>query len=87
MEGAVPWFLVGLVFFIAIFVYILFMVFLPEWVGITGKTALDNERSHLGDSPELGGIDPQIQPAISQDEVINATPDHSASNKKKLSDF
>ena len=29
-----------------IFVYVMFMIFLPEWVGITGKTALNAERSH-----------------------------------------
>ena len=30
----------------ACLVYGVFMVFFPEWVGITGKTALDYERSH-----------------------------------------
>ncbi|MDZ4085078.1 MAG: hypothetical protein U1E10_19200 [Bdellovibrionales bacterium] len=30
-------------------VYLAFMIFLPEWVGITGKTALETERSHRGD--------------------------------------
>jgi H+/gluconate symporter-like permease len=30
----------------AIIVYVAFMVFLPEWVGITGKTAIENEKSH-----------------------------------------
>jgi hypothetical protein len=29
-----------------ILVYVAFMIFLPEWVGITGKTALEAERSH-----------------------------------------
>ena len=38
----------GSVVFFGIFAYVLFMVFLPEWVGITGKTALKNEQSHLG---------------------------------------
>ncbi len=32
-------------------VYLAFMIFLPEWVGITGKTALDAEQSHRGDLP------------------------------------
>ena len=36
----------GAVFFGAILVYVLFMIFLPEWVGITGKVALEAERSH-----------------------------------------
>ena len=36
----------GAVFVAAVFVYVLLMVFLPEWVGITGKTALKAEESH-----------------------------------------
>lgn len=40
----------GVVVFFGIFVYVLFMIFLPEWVGITGKTALKNEQAHLGTS-------------------------------------
>ncbi len=30
----------------AILVYVVLMIFLPEWVGITGKAALEAERSH-----------------------------------------
>ncbi|MBX2993392.1 MAG: hypothetical protein KF681_01165 [Bdellovibrionaceae bacterium] len=30
----------------ASFVYVILMVFFPEWVGITGKVALENEASH-----------------------------------------
>lgn len=30
----------------ACMVYGVFMVFFPEWVGITGKTALEYEKSH-----------------------------------------
>jgi hypothetical protein len=30
-------------------VYLAFMIFLPEWVGITGKAALEAEQSHRGD--------------------------------------
>lgn len=43
-----PWLMIlaGAVVFGAIFVYVLFMVFLPEWVGITGKVALKNQESH-----------------------------------------
>lgn len=43
-----PWllFAAGGVFFGGIFVYVLFMVFLPEWVGITGPKALKAEESH-----------------------------------------
>lgn len=34
----------------AIAIYVVFMVFLPEWVGITGKKALEAERSHVENS-------------------------------------
>ncbi len=48
MEGVSIWLLLGAagVFFGGVFVYVLFMIFLPEWVGITGKVALEAERSH-----------------------------------------
>lgn len=36
------------VFLFAVFVYVLFMIFLPEWVGITGKVAKEAERTHQG---------------------------------------
>lgn len=29
-----------------IIIYVAIMIFFPEWVGITGKTALDTQRSH-----------------------------------------
>jgi hypothetical protein len=32
----------------SIFAYILFMIFLPEWVGITGKVAEEARKSHQG---------------------------------------
>ena len=35
-----------------ILAYVAFMIFLPEWVGITGKKALEAERSHKsGETP------------------------------------
>ncbi len=37
------------VFIAALIIYGLFMIFLPEWVGITGQKALDAERSHQGE--------------------------------------
>ena len=43
-------FVAGGLFLAGIMVYVLFMVFLPEWVGITGKKALEAERSHAGDT-------------------------------------
>ncbi len=42
-------FLAGGLFALSIMIYLLFMIFLPEWVGITGKKALEAERSHAGD--------------------------------------
>lgn len=39
-----------------IIVYVLFMVFLPEWVGITGKTALNNQKSHEGKDTEADAL-------------------------------
>lgn len=35
-----------LVFIGSFIVYGIFMIYFPEWVGITGKTALDYEKSH-----------------------------------------
>ena len=34
------------VFFAASLVYVLLLIFLPEWVGVTGKVALDAEKAH-----------------------------------------
>ena len=47
------WVLIGaaVVFVLFMVIYLLFMIFLPEWVGITGKVALEAERSHTEDSP------------------------------------
>lgn len=41
----------GAVFLLGIIVYVMFMIFLPEWVGISGKVAREAEASHRGDSP------------------------------------
>lgn len=41
----------AVVFVLSIVVYVLIMIFFPEWVGITGKVALNNEKSHRGDLP------------------------------------
>lgn len=48
METWIFWTAGGIVV-ISILIYVLFMIFLPEWVGITGKVALDAERSHRGE--------------------------------------
>ncbi len=56
------------VFFGALFVYGLFMIFLPEWVGITGKKALDAERSHQGDVAEKTEWIDQFQKTPKKDE-------------------
>lgn len=53
----------GAVVFFGIFAYVLFMIFLPEWVGITGKTALKNEQAHLG---QTSGIQASTTDASSQ---------------------
>ena len=34
------------VFFAASMVYVILLIFLPEWVGVTGKVALDAEKAH-----------------------------------------
>ncbi|MES2962814.1 MAG: hypothetical protein V4760_02915 [Bdellovibrionota bacterium] len=43
----------GAVFFVGILVYVAFMIFLPEWVGISGKAAREAEASHRGDTPAV----------------------------------
>ncbi len=48
MDSGFPWWILFVVVIVGVVVYVLFMIFLPEWVGITGKTALENERSHRG---------------------------------------
>jgi hypothetical protein len=50
--------LVGGVFFGGLFVYLMFMIFLPEWVGITGKKAREAQDAHRGvqaSGPDLLG--------------------------------
>lgn len=42
-------------------VYLFFMIFFPEWVGITGETALKAEQSHRGDSSTLASS-PETSP-------------------------
>jgi hypothetical protein len=44
-------FVAGGLFILSVMVYVLFMVFLPEWVGITGKKAIEAEQSHKGEGP------------------------------------
>ena len=46
------WFILAIVgiFAVSIIVYVLLMLFFPEWVGITGKVALNAERSHREES-------------------------------------
>jgi hypothetical protein len=50
-------FVAGGLFILGIMVYVLLMVFLPEWVGITGKKALEAEQSHAGDAGAPTGAD------------------------------
>lgn len=42
------------VFVFGVVVYVAFMIFLPEWVGITGKKARDAQAAHRGDHPKTG---------------------------------
>jgi hypothetical protein len=43
------WLAAVFVFILAVIVYVALMIFLPEWVGITGKKALESQKAHLGD--------------------------------------
>ena len=43
-------FLAGGVFLFGVVAYVMFMIFLPEWVGITGKKALEAQEAHRGDT-------------------------------------
>lgn len=50
--------LAGGVFFFGVVAYVMFMVFLPEWVGITGKKAREAQDAHRGaqaSGPDLLG--------------------------------
>lgn len=48
------WFIlaIGAVFLISILIYVFLMLFYPEWVGITGKVALNAEASHREENTE-----------------------------------
>lgn len=50
-------------------VYLAFMIFLPEWVGITGKTALETERSHRGDGEASSENEPKTDSGDSAPKV------------------
>lgn len=59
----------GAVFFIGVIVYVAFMIFLPEWVGISGKVAREAEASHRGDpQPEA----PSVSKVSDQNENRNS---------------
>ena len=46
------WFVLaaGAIFVISFMVYAILAVFFPEWVGITGKVALNAEQSHKAEA-------------------------------------
>jgi hypothetical protein len=46
---------------LALLAYVLMMIFLPEWVGITGKKALEAERSHEGGAPSGPDLIDELQ--------------------------
>lgn len=50
MDSGFPWWILLVVVLVGIITYVAFMIFLPEWVGITGETALRNEREAAGDT-------------------------------------
>lgn len=54
MEDSSQWVIIagGIVFVLGIVAYIVIMLLFPEWVGITGKVALEAERAHRGETPE-----------------------------------
>jgi len=44
--------MMGIFFVFLAFVYIALVIFVPEWVGIQGRTARKIEESHTGQPPE-----------------------------------
>ena len=76
MSDGTFWLMIGAlsVGIAGVFVYVLFMIFLPEWVGITGKSALDAESKHRGgEEAEEGSFwkmmdaEPVKRPSAAQD--------------------
>lgn len=70
------WFIfaAGGVFFAGLFVYLAFMIFLPEWVGITGKSALEAERSHTeGEKPTEGELLNRMQARSNEKPPVSKT--------------
>jgi hypothetical protein len=59
------WIILGgvTVVILAILVYVVLMIFLPEWVGITGKAALEAERGHAAEVDTSEGSSPQEPPS------------------------
>ncbi|HVK61053.1 MAG TPA: hypothetical protein VM432_05865 [Bdellovibrionales bacterium] len=51
-KGTILTILIICVVVFSIFAYLFFMVFFPEWVGITGKKAKEIQQSHVGDKSE-----------------------------------
>ena len=68
------------VFFGSLFVYLMFMIFLPEWVGITGAKALAAEASHRGLTPEEIALAPMKHEGPSGESAIAGSEDVSDAN-------
>lgn len=51
------------------FVYLMFMIFLPEWVGITGKKALDMQKDHIETDRgiEAAPAEPSVDSSVDKD--------------------
>jgi uncharacterized membrane protein len=54
-------FTAGGIFFLFIAIYVVVMILWPEWVGITGKVAIEAERSHKGGEPTQPDVIDELQ--------------------------
>ncbi|HRK07828.1 MAG TPA: hypothetical protein PLZ57_08680 [Pseudobdellovibrionaceae bacterium] len=63
MEDSSQWVIIagGIVFVLGIVAYIVIMLLFPEWVGITGKVALEAERAHRGETHEATSTTPPAE--------------------------
>lgn len=70
------------VFFGGAGVYLALMIFFPEWVGITGKTALEAEQSHRGESPkDSAKMSSEFSPSPASSSLVEGATETSHSEK------
>ena len=55
-EMELGWILGGLFVFVTL-IFVAIAIFLPEWVGITGKKALETKKEQQGDSDSSTPVD------------------------------